>query len=159
MTLRIGFGNDIHRLVEGRPLIIGGVPVESEIGADGHSDADVLLHAITDAVLGALALGDIGSHFPNSDERWRGAESSKFLAYAAGLVREQGYRIENIDSTVSLERPKLRPHIHDMRVGIAAAAGIDLEQVSVKAKTGEGVDAVGESRAIRADAVVLLAKL
>jgi len=159
MTLRIGFGNDIHRLVEGRPLIIGGISVESDIGADGHSDADVLLHAITDAVLGALALGDIGSHFPNTDERWRGAESSKFLAYAAGLIREQGYRIENIDSTVSLERPKLSPFIHDMRVGIAAAAGIDLEQVSVKAKTGEGVDAIGESEAIRADAVVLISKV
>ncbi len=158
MTLRIGYGNDIHRLVEGRPLIIGGISVESDIGADGHSDADVLLHAITDAVLGALALGDIGSHFPNSDERWRGAESSKFLAYAAGLIREQGYRIENIDSTVSLERPKLSLYIHDMREGIAAAAGIDLEQVSVKAKTGEGVDAIGESKAIRADAVVLVSK-
>ncbi len=158
MTLRIGFGNDIHRLVEGRPLVIGGVRIESGLGADGHSDADVLLHAITDAVLGALALGDIGSHFPNSDERWRGAESSKFLAYAAGLIREQGYRIENIDSTVSLEKPKLNHFIHEMRVGIAAAAGIDLEQVSVKAKTGEGVDAVGESRAIRADAVVLISK-
>lgn len=158
MTMRIGYGNDIHRLVEGRPLIIGGITVESDLGADGHSDADVLMHAITDAILGALALGDIGSHFPNSDERWRGAESSKFLAYAAGLIREQGYRIENIDSTVSLETPKLSHFIHEMRVGIAAAAGIDLEQVSVKAKTGEGMDAVGESRAIRADAVVLIAK-
>ena len=131
---RIGIGTDVHRLVAGRPLIIGGVEIKSDLGADGHSDADVLLHAITDAVLGALALGDIGSHFPNSDERWRGAESSKFLAYAAGLVREEGYTIANIDSTVSLESPKLSPYIHEMRVRIAAAAQIDLEQVSVKAK-------------------------
>lgn len=158
MTMRIGYGNDIHRLVERRPLIIGGITIASDLGADGHSDGDVLLHAITDAVLGALALGDIGSHFPNSDERWRGAESSKFLAYAAGLIREQGYRIENIDSTVSLETPKLSHFIHDMRLGIAAAVGIDLEQVSVKAKSGEGMDAVGESRAIQADAVVLIVK-
>lgn len=155
---RIGIGTDIHRLVAGKPLIIGGVEIESDLGADGHSDADVLLHAITDAVLGALALGDIGSHFPNSDERWRGAESSKFLAYAAGLVRKQGFQITNIDSTVSLESPKLQPFIHEMRVSIAAAAQIDLAQVSVKAKTGEGVDAVGERRAIRADAVVLITK-
>ena len=158
MTFRIGTGTDIHRLVAGRPLIIGGVTIVSEFGADGHSDADVLLHAITDGVLGALALGDIGSHFPNSDERWRGAESSKFLAYAAGLIKEKGYRIANIDSTVSLEQPKLSTFIHQMRLNIAAAAQIDLEQVSVKAKTGEGVDSVGESRAVRAEASVLIVR-
>jgi 2-C-methyl-D-erythritol 2,4-cyclodiphosphate synthase len=153
---RIGFGTDIHRLVAGRPLIIGGVEIESDLGADGHSDADVLMHAVTDAVLGALALGDIGTHFPNDDERWQNAESSQFLRYAVGLVKEKGYKVANIDSVVDLEKPKLRPHIDAMRANLAAALEIDIEQVSVKAKSGENVDAVGESRAVRAQAIVLL---
>jgi 2-C-methyl-D-erythritol 2,4-cyclodiphosphate synthase len=113
---RIGLGTDIHRLVESRPLIIGGVAIESELGADGHSDADVLTHAITDAILGALAIGDIGSHFPNNDERWRNAESFVFLRYALGLAKERGYIVANVDSTVHLERPKLRDHIDRMRI-------------------------------------------
>ncbi|MGH9820506.1 MAG: 2-C-methyl-D-erythritol 2,4-cyclodiphosphate synthase [Pyrinomonadaceae bacterium] len=155
---RIGFGNDIHRLVAGRPLVIGGVSVESEVRADGHSDADVLLHAVTDALLGALALGDIGTHFPNDDERWLGADSSEFLRYTLVLVKSYGYSIANIDSTVSLERPRLRDHVETMRANIAAALEIDLSKVSVKAKTGEQVDSVGEGRAISADAVVLISR-
>ena len=154
---RIGQGSDVHRLTAGRALVIGGVEIESDLGADGHSDADVLLHAITDAVLGSLALGDIGQHFPNSDERWRGASSSQFLTHAVDLVREQGFDIVNIDATVHLEQPKLRPHIDLIREQIAATVGIDIGAVSVKAKTGEGVDAVGERRALRADASVLVA--
>jgi 2-C-methyl-D-erythritol 2,4-cyclodiphosphate synthase len=153
---RIGFGTDIHRLVAGRPLIIGGVEIESDLGADGHSDADVLMHAVTDAVLGALALGDVGAHFPNDDERWRNAESSQFLRYAVRLVKEKGCRVANIDSVVDLEKPKLRPNIDEMRANLAAALEIDIDQVSVKAKSGENVDAVGESRAVRAQAIVLL---
>jgi len=153
---RIGFGTDIHRLVAGRTLVIGGVVIDSDLGADGHSDADVLLHAATDAVLGALALGDIGTHFPNTDERWRNAESSEFLLYAVGLAKERGYEVVNIDTTINLELPKLRPYIDEIRTGLANALRIDIGQVSVKAKTGEAVDAVGERRAIQAQAVVLL---
>ncbi len=158
MNIRIGFGTDIHRLVAGRPLIIGGVRIESELGADGHSDADVLMHAAADAVLGSLALGDLGTHFPNDEERWRNAESVQFLAYAVGLVKARGYEISNFDSTVDLETPKLRPHIDNMRANLAPALGVDIDRVSVKAKTGERVDAVGESRAVRAEAVVLIIK-
>jgi 2-C-methyl-D-erythritol 2,4-cyclodiphosphate synthase len=153
---RVGFGNDIHRLVAGPRLIIGGIEIESELGAEGHSDADVLLHAVTDALLGALALGDIGTHFPNTDERWLNAESSIFLGYAFGLAKSRGYAVANVDSTVNLEKPKLLPHIDAMRENIASALEIELSQVSVKAKTGEKVDAVGEGKAVRAEAVVLL---
>ncbi len=155
---RIGLGNDIHRLVPGRPLIIGGVRVESELGADGHSDADVLLHAITDALLGALALGDIGTHFPNSDTQWKDAESSVFLAKANEIVRSKGFSIVNIDSTVSLETPKLRPYIEEMRTNIARILELDSAAVSIKAKTGEGVGSVGKNLAIRAEAIVLISK-
>lgn len=158
MSIRMGFGTDIHRLVAGRPLIIGGVRIESEFGADGHSDADVLMHAAADAVLGSLALGDLGTHFPNDEDRWRNAESSQFVRYAVNLVKELGYEIGNLDSVVDLETPKLRPHIDSMRANLAAALEIDVTQVSVKAKTGEKVDAVGESCAVRAEAVVLIVK-
>ena len=154
--VRIGYGNDIHRLVSGRRLIIGGVDIPSDVGAEGHSDADVLLHAITDALLGALALGDIGTHFPNTDERWLNVESAVFLRYSLGLITSRGYKISNIDSTVGLENVKLRPHIDRMRENIAQALELDLRQVSVKAKTSEAVDAVGEGKAVRAEAVVLL---
>ncbi len=157
--MRIGFGTDIHRLTPGRPLVLGGVVIDSELGAEGHSDADVLLHAITDALLGALALGDIGTHFPNDDPRWQNVESAIFLKYAFGLVTERGYSISNLDCTIDLERPRLRPHIDTMRQNIAAALEISVDQVSVKAKTGEKVDAVGELRAIRAQAVVLLTEV
>lgn len=156
--VRIGFGSDIHRLVPDRPLIIGGVRVDSDLGADGHSDADVLLHAVTDALLGALAHGDIGTHFPPSDERWRNAESVVFLRYAVGLMKEAGYTVANLDSTVHLERPKLRPFIDEIRRQLADAIEVEINCVSVKAKTGEGVDAVGKREAVRADCVILLSK-
>jgi 2-C-methyl-D-erythritol 2,4-cyclodiphosphate synthase len=156
---RIGFGTDIHRLIAGQPLVIGGVAIESELGADGHSDADVLMHAVTDAVLGALALGDIGTHFADSEPRWRNVESSEFLLYAVGLIRERGFRVVNLDAVVDLEIPKLRPFIDQMRENIADLLDIEMSQVSIKAKTGEGVDAVGESRAIRAQAVVLVSNV
>lgn len=157
--LRIGFGTDIHRLVAGRPLIIGGVEVESDLGADGHSDADVLMHAVADAVLGSIALGDIGTHFPNDEDRWRNAQSAQFVSHAVDLINEKGYSVVNADAVVDLEKPKLRPHIERMRANLAAALNIDIEQVSVKAKTGEAVDAVGERRAVRAQAVVLIGKI
>ena len=154
--MRIGYGNDIHRLEAGRKLIIGGVGIDSDVGAVGHSDADALTHAITDAILGAISAGDIGQHFPDRDPRWPGADSFVFLKEAARLMPNRGDEICKLDSTISLERPKLRSHIDQMRSNIAAALGISVDQVSVKAKTGEGVDAVGEGRAIRVDAVVLL---
>lgn len=155
---RIGFGNDIHRLSVGKPLIIGGVEIESDKGAEGHSDADALLHAVTDAILGALALGDIGSHFSDRDERWRNSDSEVFLRGAIGLMKEKGFRVVNVDSTISLEKPKLRPHIDAMRENLARILEVNLDSVSVKAKTGEKVDAVGENRAIKAEVIVLLAE-
>ena len=156
---RIGFGSDIHRLAANRPLILGGIEIESDLGADGHSDADALTHAITDAIFGALALGDIGSHFPNSEERWLNSESFVFLRYAVGLMKEYGYEIANIDTVVHLEAPKLQPCIDKMRASLATALEIEQKQVSIKAKTGEGVDAVGERRAVKAEAIVLLRKI
>ena len=154
--LRVGFGSDIHRLAEGRPLILGGVTIDSDLGAEGHSDADALTHAVTDALLGALALGDIGTHFPNNDERWKNAESFVFLRYALGLVKQRGFSVVNVDSTIHLERSKLRDYIERMQEGIADALEVESSAISIKAKTGEAVDAVGEGRAVRADAVVLL---
>lgn len=153
---RIGFGNDIHRLVAARPLILGGVEIESELGSEGHSDADALAHAVADAILGALAAGDIGSHFSDQDDRWKNADSFQFLKYGLGLARERAYTIGNVDSTISLERPRLRPYIDKMRENLAAALEVTADRVSVKAKTGEGLDAVGEGRAIKAEAIVLL---
>ncbi|MEJ7847922.1 MAG: 2-C-methyl-D-erythritol 2,4-cyclodiphosphate synthase [Pyrinomonadaceae bacterium] len=153
---RIGFGNDVHRLIEGKPLILSGINIESDFGADGHSDADALIHAITDAILGALALGDIGTHFSDGEERWKNAESFVFLRYAVGLMKEKGFAVVNVDSIIGLEKPNLRPYIDAMREGIAVALEIEANCVSVKAKTGEGMDAVGERRAVRAEAIVLL---
>lgn len=153
---RIGFGNDIHQLETGKPLILGGVRIESELGAVGHSDADALLHAITDAILGALALGDIGLHFSDKDERWKNADSAMFLAEAVQLMKAANYKISNVDSTINLEKPKLRPHIEKMRERIAQVLEVELNCVSVKAKTGEKVDAVGQSLAVKAEAVILL---
>jgi 2-C-methyl-D-erythritol 2,4-cyclodiphosphate synthase len=155
---RIGIGHDTHRLSEGRPLVLGGVRVESGRGAEGHSDADALTHAVTDAVLGAMCEGDIGVYFPDSDPRWRGADSLQLLARVMWLARERGYRVVNVDSTVLLERPKLRPHVDEMRARLAEVLGVGTDCVSVKAKTGEGLDAVGEWRAVTAQAVVLLEK-
>jgi 2-C-methyl-D-erythritol 2,4-cyclodiphosphate synthase len=153
---RIGFGSDIHRLVEGKKLILGGVEIESDKGAEGHSDADALAHAVTDAILGALALGDIGSHFSDAEERWRNADSFVFLRFAVGLMKEKGFRVGNVDSVVSLEKPKLRPFIDEMRENLAKALEVETDCISIKAKTGEGVDAIGERRAIKAEAIVLL---
>jgi 2-C-methyl-D-erythritol 2,4-cyclodiphosphate synthase len=155
---RIGFGTDIHRLKEGLPLIIGGVRIESQLGAEGHSDADVLLHAITDSIFGALAEGDIGTHFPNSEQRWLNAESSVFLRYAVGLMNDRGYSVSNLDCIVHLEVPKLRPYIDSIREFIANTLEAEVSSISVKAKTGEAVDAVGELRALKAEAIVLLRK-
>jgi 2-C-methyl-D-erythritol 2,4-cyclodiphosphate synthase len=155
---RIGFGNDVHRLVENRLLVLGGVRVESDLGAEGHSDADALLHAVTDAILGALALGDIGAHFSDRDERWRDADSRLFLRETMRMMTERGFRVGNLDSTISLEKPKLRPHIAAMRQNLAEILEIKIDRVSVKAKTGEGVDSVGQRLAIKAEAVVLLEK-
>ena len=156
--MRIGFGTDIHKLVPGRPLALGGVVIESDLGAEGHSDADALTHAITDAILGALALGDIGSHFPSSDERWANAESFVFLRFAVGLMKQHGYRLANLDATVELETPKLRPYIERIAEELSRVLETVTGSISIKAKTGEGVDAVGERRAVRANAIVLLHK-
>jgi 2-C-methyl-D-erythritol 2,4-cyclodiphosphate synthase len=153
---RIGFGNDIHRLVAGKPLILGGVTIPAEKGAEGHSDADALLHAVTDAILGALALGDIGTHFSDKNERWKDANSLIFLNEAVRMMKEKGFAVVNLDLTVSLEKPKLRPHIETMRQNLAKSLEIDVDRVSVKAKTGEGLDAIGELRAVKAEAVILL---
>ncbi|MGI8469404.1 MAG: 2-C-methyl-D-erythritol 2,4-cyclodiphosphate synthase [Pyrinomonadaceae bacterium] len=153
---RIGFGNDIHRLEKNKPLILGGVSIESKLGAVGHSAADALLHAVTDAILGALALGDIGSFFSDTNEQWKNADSKIFLAEAARLMKENGFRVVNLDTTINLEKPKLRPHIEAMRENLAKILEVEIEQISIKAKTGEKVDAVGKSRAVKTEAVILL---
>jgi 2-C-methyl-D-erythritol 2,4-cyclodiphosphate synthase len=155
---RIGFGNDIHRLATGRPLILGGVTIPAEKGAEGHSDADALLHAVTDAILGALALGDIGHHFSDKDERWKNADSLIFLREAVRMMKEKGFEVVNLDSTISLETPKLRPHIQAMRENLGRSLELEIDCISVKAKTGEKVDAIGENRAVKAEAVILLQK-
>jgi 2-C-methyl-D-erythritol 4-phosphate cytidylyltransferase/2-C-methyl-D-erythritol 2,4-cyclodiphosphate synthase len=152
----VGTGYDLHRLVEGRPLVVGGVTIASPRGALGHSDADVACHAITDAVLGAACLGDIGRHFPDSDPRWKDASSLDLLARAAAAVREAGYEVNNVDVTVILEAPKILEHIAAMRRALSKTIGIDEAAISVKGKTNEGVDAVGRGEAIAAHAVALL---
>jgi 2-C-methyl-D-erythritol 2,4-cyclodiphosphate synthase len=154
--MRTGQGWDVHRLAPGRPLILGGVAVPSEVGLEGHSDADVLAHAITDAILGAVALGDIGMHFPDTDPRWKGADSLVFLRHAVQLAGERGYKLVNVDSTVILERPKLRDFRQGIRERLAEALGLDLDRVSVKFKTAEKVGPVGEGRSAEAQAVVTL---
>jgi 2-C-methyl-D-erythritol 2,4-cyclodiphosphate synthase len=154
--MRIGHGYDVHRLVPERKLILGGVEIPFEKGLLGHSDADVLLHAIADALLGAAALGDIGLHFPDSDPRFAGADSRILLREVCALIRENGYEIENIDSTVLCQAPKLRPFIGAMRQAIAAACGIAADRVSVKATTEEGLGFTGVGAGIAAHAVALL---
>jgi 2-C-methyl-D-erythritol 2,4-cyclodiphosphate synthase len=156
MKPRIGQGWDIHALVEGRKLILGGVEIAHAKGLLGHSDADALLHAISDALLGAAALGDIGTHFPDTQAAWQGADSSKLLAEVARLVREQGFEIANVDSTIVAQAPKMAPHIPAMRSRIAAVLQLDIGQVNVKAKTAEKMGPVGRGEAIEAQAVVLL---
>ncbi|HEX5835813.1 MAG TPA: 2-C-methyl-D-erythritol 2,4-cyclodiphosphate synthase [Pyrinomonadaceae bacterium] len=154
--IRIGIGNDTHRLVEGRPLILGGVHISSDRGAEGHSDADALAHAIADAILGALCEGDIGVHFPDNDPHWSGANSLELLSRVMWLARERSLHVVNVDSTILLETPKLRPYVEKMRENIAGVLGIDAACVSVKAKTAEGLDAVGQGLAVTAQAAVLM---
>jgi 2-C-methyl-D-erythritol 2,4-cyclodiphosphate synthase len=153
---RVGLGNDIHRLVEGRKLILGGVEIPHERGLLGHSDGDSLTHAITDALLGAAALGDIGTHFSDSDPRWSGADSLVFLRHVRGLLEERGFEIANVDATILAERPKMAPHVEEMKARLAEAMGIGRSQVNIKAKTNEGLDAIGGGEAIGAQAVALI---
>ena len=156
MQLRIGEGWDVHALVAGRKLILGGVEIPHTMGLLGHSDADALLHAITDALLGAAALGDIGTHFSDSDPQFKGADSMALLAEAMRRVAAKGYKIGNIDSTIIAQAPKMMPHIPAMRERIAAALGLSLEQINIKAKTAEKMGPVGLGQSIEARAVVLL---
>lgn len=156
MTMRVGQGEDLHRIDDARTLVLGGVIIEEGPGLSGHSDADVLLHAITDAVLGAAALGDIGHYFPPSDPRYAHADSADFLRVALRLAREAGWEPANIDATVRTERPKLAPYIAHIRERIAEICAIPMDRVSVKAKTAEGLDAIGRGEAMAATAVVLL---
>jgi len=156
MNIRVGEGWDVHALVQGRRLIIGGVEIPFHLGLLGHSDADVLLHAITDALLGAAGLGDIGRHFPDTDEQFKGADSVQLLAEAARRVRAQAWQIGNVDSTVIAEAPKMAPHIGAMCARIAAALGTEVAQVNVKAKTAEKLGPVGQGLSIEARAIVLL---
>ena len=154
--MRIGHGYDVHKLISGRKLILGGVDIPYDKGLLGHSDADVLLHAISDALLGAAALGDIGKHFPPDDERFRDADSLLLLAHVGKLVKESGYTVSNIDSTVLAQRPKLAPHIEKMRENIARALELDVSAVSVKATTEEGLGFTGSGDGIAAHAVALI---
>lgn len=154
--MRIGHGYDVHRLVAGRPLVLGGVVVPSDLGLAGHSDADVLTHAVIDALLGAAALGDIGAHFPDTDEVWRGADSLDLLRTVVERLGAAGFRIGNVDATVVLERPKLRGYVDAMRAGLAAAMDVDVRRVSVKATTGEGMGFVGTGEGAAAHAVALV---
>ena len=156
MNMRVGEGWDVHALVPGRALILGGVEIPHRVGLLGHSDADVLLHAITDAVLGAAALGDIGRHFPDTDAQFRGADSRVLLAEAMRRVRERGWRLVNVDSTIVAQAPKLAPHMPAIQASVAQALGVELDQVNVKAKTAERLGPVGQGQCIEARAVALL---
>ncbi|QPN64278.1 2-C-methyl-D-erythritol 2,4-cyclodiphosphate synthase [Synechococcus sp. CBW1004] len=156
--LRIGNGYDIHRLVPGRPLILGGQTLEhpAGLGLDGHSDADVLVHALMDALLGAISLGDIGQYFPPDDPRWKGADSLVLLEQVMGLIRERGWQVVNVDTVIVAERPKLRPHIETMRAAIALRMGLEPDQVGVKATTNEQLGPTGREEGIACHAVALL---
>ena len=154
--MRIGMGYDVHKLVPNRDLILGGVKIPHELGLLGHSDADVLLHSIMDALLGAAALGDIGKHFPDTDPAYKGADSVKLLEHVGRLIREAGYSIENIDATIIAQRPKMRPHIDTMRRNIKEALGIELDQINVKATTEEGLGFTGSEEGMSAQAICLL---
>jgi 2-C-methyl-D-erythritol 2,4-cyclodiphosphate synthase len=157
-VIRTGLGWDVHRLTAGRPLILGGVTVPCEFGLEGHSDADILLHAVTDALLGAAALGDIGMHFPDTDPRWKDADSVQFLAHAVKMVRNLGYAIVNVDTTVILERPKLKDYRLPIRESLARTLELDVDRVSVKFKTAERVGPVGEGKSAEAQAIVTIEK-
>ena len=154
--MRVGQGYDVHKLVNGRKLIIGGVDIPNDLGLLGHSDADVLLHAVSDALLGAAALGDIGKHFPDTDERYRGADSMVLLKNVAELVKSKGYGIVNVDATVIAQAPKLAPHIESMRKNIASALGIEIDMVNVKATTEEKLGFTGAREGIAAQAICLI---
>lgn len=154
--MRIGHGYDVHRLVEGRDLILGGVKIEYEKGLDGHSDADVLLHAVSDALLGAAGLGDIGKHFPDTDPKYKGADSLKLLEVVGQRVTAAGYRVSNIDVTMIAQRPKLRPHIEKMEQNIAGVLGIDPSRINVKATTEEKLGFTGDGSGMACHAVCLL---
>jgi 2-C-methyl-D-erythritol 2,4-cyclodiphosphate synthase len=156
---RCGLGWDSHRIAAGRPLLLGGVRVESEFGLEGHSDADILLHAVTDALLGAAALGDIGMHFPDTDPQWKGAGSLQFLEHARKLVEGEGFELVHLDTTVILERPKLKDYRMKIREQLALSLGLGLENVSVKFKTAEKVGPVGEGKSAEAQAIVTVRRL
>jgi 2-C-methyl-D-erythritol 2,4-cyclodiphosphate synthase len=158
VSVRIGHGFDAHRLVEGRPFILGGVTIAFERGPLGHSDGDALAHALSDALLGAAALGDLGRHFPDSDARWKGADSLKLLEACAGMVRAAGYELGNVDATVVVQAPRLAPHLAAIRSSVAAALHVEPEAVSVKAKTSEGMGYTGDGTGIAAYAVALLTR-
>jgi len=157
-VLRVGIGTDLHRLEAGRPLILGGVRIEYEFGVAGHSDADVVLHAVTDALLGAAAQPDIGELFPDTDPRWRGADSRQLLAAVVARVRGLGWAPANVDVVIHAERPKLSPHKEAIRASLAAVLGLPIERVGVKAKTNEGLDAVGRGEAIACTAIAGLGR-
>jgi 2-C-methyl-D-erythritol 2,4-cyclodiphosphate synthase len=154
--MRIGTGFDAHRLVEGRPLVLGGVRIAHPRGLEGHSDGDCLLHAICDALLGALGAGDMGRHFPTGDTRWKDVPSVRFLERVAGMLDEEGYALANVDATVIAQSPPLAPHLDAMRAGIAKTLGAPIEAISVKAKTPDGLGAIGRGEGIAAQAAVLL---
>jgi len=156
--IRTGLGYDLHRLVADRPLVLGGITLPFHLGEDGHSDGDALLHAITDALLGASGLGDIGEFFPPGDPQWKNADSAKLLSQAWKAVAEKGWKIENIDAVIALEKPKFLPYRAQVRASIAGILGISEEQIFVKAKTGEACDAVGHSEAVAVWAVCLLSR-
>ena len=155
---RIGLGYDLHQLCEGRDLIIGGIKIPHTKGLLGHSDADVLIHAIIDAMFGALALGDIGTHFPDTEEQYKGISSVILLKHAKELIQKNGYKINNIDCNIIVQQPKMKPYIPEMQKTLANALEVDVNLISIKAKTNEHVDAVGEEKAIEANAIVMLQK-
>lgn len=156
--MRIGMGYDVHKLVENRDLILGGVKIPYSLGLLGHSDADVLLHAIMDSLLGAAALGDIGKHFPDSDDRYKGISSIELLKYVGSLLKENDWLIENIDSTIIAQKPKMAPHIENMRKNISEALNINIDQINVKATTEEGLGFTGEGKGISSQSICLLTK-
>lgn len=156
--MRVGMGYDVHKLVENRDLILGGVKIPYSLGLLGHSDADVLLHAIMDSLLGAAALGDIGKHFPDSDDRYKGISSIELLKYVGSLLKENDWLIENIDSTIIAQKPKMAPHIENMRKNISEALNIDIGQINVKATTEEGLGFTGEGKGISSQSICLLTK-
>jgi 2-C-methyl-D-erythritol 2,4-cyclodiphosphate synthase len=156
---RVGYGYDVHRLVKGRKLVLGGVEIPSDFGPEGHSDADVLLHAICDALLGAAALGDIGKHFPNTDPKYRGISSLLLLRHVGALLEQEGYALCNIDATLVLERPKILPHVDAMRAAIGEALGVSADLISIKATTGEGLGFAGSGEGTEAEAVATIVRL